>query len=178
MHGRVFVCFVFDVELVVFHNNVFKFGYLSEYSKLLLGSYVGIVMHVHVFLMLCVAFAVMFSPCDGIFLDFGSDGRFWTSSEPDLVSRAKKSKTNLNFIEIWVPKGPHFESLAALVALRDCPWRLRGSKRCAPRLKVAVQGRLEIGDFSMCFFMFFELSAPPRSLKCRLGALGAPSFAA
>ena len=121
-------------------------------------------MYFHVFLMLCVAFAVIFSPSDGIFLDFwlrrAVPDVFGTRSGLESKTVQKKSKISSKFIEIWIPKGPHFEPLAALLALRGSIWTLRGGKRCGPRLEVAFLGRLEIGDFSTCFSRFLSFGLP------------------
>ena len=129
-------------------------------------------MHVHVFLMLCVAFAVMFSPSDDIFLDVWLRravlGVFGTRSGLE----SNKSKKSSNFVEIWNPKGPHFEPLAALVAFQGSTWRPRGGKRCGPRLKIAFLGRLEIGDFSTCFSRFFSFGLPCGAPNVALGASG------
>ena len=133
-------------------------------------------MHVHVFLMLCVAFAVVFSPSDGIFLDFwlrrAVPDVFGTRSGLESKKVQKKLKKSSNFIEIWTPKGPHFEPLAALVALRGSIWTLRGGKRCGPRLKIAFQGHFEIGDFSTCFSCFLSFGLPCGAPNVAWGASG------
>ena len=75
---------------------------------MLLGSYVGIVVHVLVFLMLFVAFAVIFSPSDGIFLVFWLRRAVLDVFGTRSGLERKKIPKNPNFIEIWAPKGTPF----------------------------------------------------------------------
>ena len=140
---------------------------------MLLGSFVGIVIHVHVFLMLRVAVAVIFSPSDGIFfLDFWLRRAVLDVFGTRSGLERKKMQKQKNEMEIWAPKRTPFEPSAALVALRGCPWRPRGGKRCAPRLKIAFQGCRENGDISMCFSCFLSFRLPCGPQNVALGASG------
>ena len=59
-----------------------------------------------------------------------------------------------------------------LWTLRGSIWTLRGGERCGPRLEVAFLGRLEIGDFSMCFSRFLSFGLPCGTQNVAWGASG------
>ena len=82
---------------------------------MLLGSYVGIVMRVHVFLMFCVAFAIVFSPSEGICLDF-----WLRRAVLDVFgTRSGLERKQIQILsKFGVQRGPLFEPSAALGTLR------------------------------------------------------------
>ena len=144
---------------------------------MLLGSYVGIVVYVHVFSMLFVAFAVIFSPSEDIFLDFWLRRAvldvFGTRSGLERKKIQKKIKIYGNMGSkgdpILSPWRPLLRSGAVLGGPGAAKAALRASKSPSRGvLKSVILVRV---------FTFFELWASPRSSKCRLGGLGAPTFA-
>ena len=93
-------------------------------------------MYFHVFLMLCVAFAVIFSPSDGIFLDFWLRRAvldvFGTRSGLERKKVPKKSKFNRNMGSkgdpILSPWRPLLRSEAVLGGPGEAKAALRASK--------------------------------------------------
>ena len=109
---------------------------------MLLGSYVGIVVHVHVFLMLFVAFAVIFSPSDGIFLDFWLRRAvldvFGTRSGLERKKVPKRFKFNRNMGSKGDPILSPWRPLLRFGAVLGGPGAAKGAPRSSKSLSRGV----------------------------------------
>ena len=140
---------------------------------MLLGSYVGIVVHVHVFVMLFVAFAVIFSPSDGIFLDFWLRRAvldvFGTRSGLERKKIKKKSKFYRNMGSEGDPISSPWRPLLRSGAVLGGPGAAKAALRAS---KSPSRGVLKSVILVCVFSCFLSLRLPCGAQNVASGASG------